>query len=361
MVGAGLVLFGRSFVTQLFFVEQTIPENISEGNLVLDANPTVLAEDLHIPWALAHLPDGQFLISERPGTLLLLGAGGTRIPVEGVYHRGEGGLLGLALHPDFPTNNLLYLYFTTDIEGGTTNRVERYTLEGSTLLDRTTILSNIPGASYHDGGRLAFGPDRRLYITTGDAGVEDSAQDISSLAGKILRINDDGTVPEDNPFGNEVYSYGHRNPQGLAWDAAGRLWSSEHGPSGASSGEDELNLIEPGGNYGWPIIRGAEIKEGMIPPKLQSGKDFTWAPASLAYHDGSLYFGGLRGVALFEARLEGEEVTQLSSYFRGEYGRIRDVSAVDGMLYFTTSNTDGRGNPKEEDDKLISITFLSLK
>jgi len=174
------------------------------------------------------------------------------IEVEGVEATGEGGLLGLAVHPQFVENQYLYLYLTSKEEGGVVNRVERYRLVENQLEEREVMVVGILGAAYHDGGRMEFGPDGKLYITTGDAGQPNLAQDKESLNGKILRINDDGSVPEDNPFGNQVYSYGHRNPQGLAWDSQERLWATEHGPSGLQTGNDELNLIVKGRNYGWP-------------------------------------------------------------------------------------------------------------
>jgi glucose/arabinose dehydrogenase len=303
----------------------------------------------------AFLPNGEILITERPGTLLRIGADRKAIPISGVRHIGEGGLLGMALHPDFDKNSWIYLYLTTQVEGGLNNRVERYRLVGDNLVDREIILENIPGAQFHDGGRIAFGPDNLLYITTGDAGNPDSAQDINSLAGKVLRVHDDGAIPADNPFGNEIYSYGHRNPQGLAWDDAGRLWATEHGRSGIQSGFDELNLIEKGANYGWPVIQGDETNPGMERPEINSGPTETWAPAGLAYYDGKMFFGGLRGKSLYEAEIEGEQVKSLVSNFRGIYGRIRAVVFHNGFLYITTSNTDGRGDEWLRDDKLLRI------
>jgi glucose/arabinose dehydrogenase len=220
--------------------------------------PTIITDNLQVPWGIAFLPDGDILVTERPGTVLRIGADQQRHSIAGVLHRGEGGLLGIALHPDFASNHWIYVYLTTASAGGTTNRVERYRYENDQLTDRTEILSNIPGAIYHDGGALAFGPDGMLYVTAGDATNEPLAQDTQSLAGKILRLRDDGSIPSDNPFGNAVYSYGHRNPQGLAWDDQGRLWATEHGRSGVRTGYDELNLIERGKNYGWPTIQGSE-------------------------------------------------------------------------------------------------------
>ncbi len=319
--------------------------------------PAVIAENLQVPWSVVFLPNNDILLTQRPGTLLRMsGPEQKQYVIEGVQHRGEGGLLGVALHPDFAKNNWLYLYLTTDDDNGTTNRVERYTFGNDALTGRKVILENIPGAANHDGGRIAFGPDKKLYITTGDAGTEDNAQDKNSLAGKILRLDDDGTVPSDNPFGNAVYSYGHRNPQGLTWDDSGQLWSTEHGRSGVQSGYDELNKIHKGANYGWPLIQGDETQEGMESPVLHSGSDDTWAPASATYLNGSIFFGGLRGETLYEAVLAPGK-PELVQHFAGQYGRIRDtVVGPDGMLYFTTSNRDGRGSPAAEDDRLLRMT-----
>jgi glucose/arabinose dehydrogenase len=220
------------------------------------------------------------------------------------------------------------------------------------LSERTVILADIPGAQFHDGGRMAFGPDGLLYITTGDAGNGANAQDRNSLAGKILRLKDDGSIPSDNPFG----TLGHRNPQGLAWDDAGRLWATEHGRSGARSGFDEINLIEAGKNYGWPDSEGDETADGVIAPVRHSGASATWAPAGAAFFDGSIFFTGLRGEALYEARLHEREIESFTAHFAGEFGRLRAaVLGPDGFLYITTSNTDGRGRPRSDDDKIIKV------
>jgi len=321
---------------------------------------SVVAEELEIPWDIAFLPEGGMLVTERTGHLIAIAKDGaqTEIPIDGVARGGEGGLLGIVLHPEFARNHFLYLYMgVKSAANQTQNRVIRYTYEGGVLTQNKVIITGIPGAIYHDGGRMEFGPDSLLYITTGDATTPTLAQDKASLAGKILRLHDDGDVPVGNPFGTAVYSWGHRNPQGLAWDAADRLWESEHGPTGELSAccHDELNLIKPGSNYGWPTIIGDQTKVGLQAPAWQSG-DGTWAPASLAYLKGSLYFGGLMGKALYRATLDGERVTGLETFYKNEYGRIRTVRVgPDDMLYLTTSNRDGRGDPVAGDDKIIRI------
>lgn len=320
------------------------------------SNSKVIAQNLTVPWEVTQLPNSDLLFTERSGKLQRIGKETSSQSIEGVEHIGEGGLLGLAVHPDFANNKFIYLYFTTRSDNGLNNRVERYRLEGHKVVDKVIIIFNIPGATHHDGGRLAFGPDKLLYITTGDAGNESFAQDKTSLAGKILRLKDDGGIPEDNPFGNAVYSYGHRNPQGLAWDDRGQLWATEHGRSGVQSGLDELNIIKKGVNYGWPEIQGDDSRVGMERPVLHSGPNETWAPASLAYHDGSLFFGGLRGEALYEAELSSNNQVKLTMHLKGQFGRVRAVATgKNDQLYITTSNTDGRGDAQANDDKIIRM------
>ncbi|MDO8482797.1 MAG: PQQ-dependent sugar dehydrogenase [bacterium] len=357
------------------FISQETPEKSkpSEKNVVETLEPlqkpqstaataiTVIAGNLEIPWDIAFLPEGDMLVTERAGRLLWIDKTGLqrKIIFEQKKQRGEGGLLGVLLHPDFATNRFLYLYMTAAGEGGQTeNRVVRYRYGTDEITEDRVIISGIPGATYHDGGRMEFGPDGMIYITTGDATTGKIAQDIKSLGGKILRLKDDGTIPSDNPYGNATYSYGHRNPQGLAWDEAGRLWETEHGPTGESGSccRDEINLIQVGANYGWPTIKGLESKTLMQTPKFNSGTKEAWAPASALYFQGSLFFGGLKGEAIYEAVLDGENVTELKTHFKGKFGRIRSVRlGPDGMFYLTTSNRDGRGSPATDDDKIIRV------
>jgi len=342
-------------VPQIVTEEITQPTTQAEPTPIPDA-VSIAVQNLQTPWEIVFLPDGRMLITERPGTLTLIDSEIVQLPIMDVFERSESGLLGLTLHPDFEENQWLYLYLTYEANNGLLNRVERYQFDGTTLTDKLIIIDQIPGSNNHDGGRIEFGPDGLLYITTGDAGNSSSAQDINSLAGKILRLHDDGSIPQDNPFGSAVFSYGHRNPQGLAWDDQGRLWSTEHGPSGLGSGYDELNLIEPGGNYGWPEIQGDQTREGMISPRLQSGGNETWAPGDLEIVDGTVYFVGLRGSTLYSVPLDDIRSETLQRHFANEFGRLRALRlGPDGLLYMGTSNTDGRGSIRDGDDKVFKI------
>lgn len=322
---------------------------------------------LVIPWEMRFLPDGRIFVTERPGRVRVVENGQLRpepvATIPDVAHEGEGGLLGLALDPDFAANHWVYLYYTYPAGGGLANKVVRYTETNNTLVDPVVILDGIPAASIHDGGRIAFGPDGKLYVTTGDAAVPELAQDLGSLAGKILRINPDGSIPPDNPFpGSPVYSYGHRNPEGLAWQpGTDALYSTEHGPSG----HDEVNLIQPGANYGWPAMRGTEgPSNGYTPPVIESGGN-TWAPAGATFVEGttfpqwtgSLLFGSLRGTTLWRLDIPGgSSPPALEPIISDDYGRLRDVvEGPDGNLYILTSNRDGRGSPADDDDRILRI------
>ncbi len=325
-----------------------------------DLSFETVRDNLVIPWEIAFLPGGDMVFTERTGQLVRLGEQERFIRVPGVEPYGEGGLLGLALHPRFEENRWLYLYYTTKIGGKLENRVVRYVYDtaANALTSPAVIISGIPAARYHDGGRIAFGPDGKLYITAGDATNSDSAQDIKALSGKILRVNDDGTIPADNPFGNAVYSYGHRNVQGLAWDDKGRLWGTEHGRSGALSGYDELNLIEKGKNYGWPDIQGDETHAGMVTPVINSGPTTTWAPAGAVYFEGNIFFAGLKGEALYQYNIKNKT---LALHFQHRFGRLRAVVIHDGRLYLSTSDRDGRGPLHPGDDRIIRIPIDSIR
>ena len=331
----------------------------------------LVAEELVAPWALDFTPDGRIFITEKEGNIRVFADGELQdapyLVIEEVAPEGEGGLLGLAVDPNFASNGHFFVYYTYKLASGApANRVVRWRDTGQTAEDPTIILDRIPGNRIHNGGRIKFGPDGKLYVTIGDADSRVLAQDISSLAGKILRLNNDGTIPADNPFpGSPVYSYGHRNPQGLAWHPeTGDLFATEHGPVG----HDEVNLIVGGGNYGWPEVGGDETGQGFISPVLHSGIE-TWAPSGAAFYDGEvmpgnwrgrLFFGALRGRRILWVDFQGPEyqfVRQQDSIFVRQHGRIRDVVlGPDKHLYFITSNLDGRGRPREGDDLLLRIS-----
>lgn len=324
----------------------------------------VIAENLDTPWAIAFLPNGNMLITERPGYVKEIDKSGKVIvqtDIVSVNEVGEGGLLGIALHPKYSENNYVYFYYTYGANGDDTiNRVVRMTYKDGKLQNEKGIVEQIPGASNHNGGRIKFGPDGYLYIGTGDAQEPSHAQDTNSLAGKILRVTDDGSAASGNQFNNGVYSYGHRNVQGLAWDKDGNLWATEHGPSGLSSCCDEVNKIEMGKNYGWPDIQDTKTKAGMLTPIKSSGRS-TWAPSGMAYLSENLYFAGLRGQTLYRATLSGSSIIGFKEYLKGEYGRMREVVVgPDNMLYVTTSNQDGRGSPKSGDDKILRVNPSKL-
>jgi glucose/arabinose dehydrogenase len=323
----------------------------------------VVATNLQIPWSLAFAPDGRLFVTERPGRVRILnlaaGASELALTLDDVNAQGEAGLLGIALDPDFAGNRRVYLYYTAARAGGAVNRVVRYREAGNRLAEPAVILDDIPANAIHDGGRLRFGPDRRLYVTTGDAATTSLAQDLGSLAGKILRIEADGTTPRDNPFGSPIYSYGHRNPQGIDWHpVTGDLWASEHG----NSGNDEVNVIEAGVNYGWPRIEGAQTFAGMRPPIAfyspsiaPSGASFYGGPRFPAFA-GNLFVAALRGSHLLRLRLDGRRVAAQERLLTNRFGRLRDVTVgPDGLLYFCTSNRDGRGSTVADDDRVARL------
>ena len=322
-----------------------------------------VADNLKIPWELVFAPDGRIFFTERDGNLWVIENESLELVATFPTSRmSEGGLLGLALDPEFEKNNFLYLYQTYFDFELHHNKVVRYTVNNNQLTDEQILIDKIPGALWHDGGRIKFGPDEKIYITTGDATNASLSQKIGSLAGKILRINADGTIPVDNPFeSSAVFSYGHRNPQGIDWTENGILVSSEHGPSGEKGyAHDEINVIEPGKNYGWPVIVGDSNNPEYTNPILHSG-DITWAPSGLLYYDsnkipelkGKFLVAALRGqhVMVLDLDLENNRVNSIEKIFQDEYGRIRDlVQSPDGDVFILTSNGDN--------DKILRVTSL---
>lgn len=312
------------------------------GTAVVPPAPTVqerLDLQLDTPWSAVFLPDGTAIISERDTALVKAARDGQttalgRIP--GVVPAGEGGLLGLALSPDFGTDHYLFAYLTAQDD----NRVVRLTVNALpgdgplTLGQPETVFSGIPKSGTHNGGRIRFGPDGFLYVGTGDAQRREQPQDPNAMGGKILRLTRDGSPAPGNPFSNAVYSLGHRNVQGLAWDASGRLWASEFGPDV----DDELNLILPGANYGWPQVTGAPHRTGLQDAKVVWPSTRESSPSGLEISGRVAYLGALRGERLWAVPLNGTEAGNPVAYFTGAYGRIRDVIlAPDGRLWLLTN------------------------
>jgi glucose/arabinose dehydrogenase len=326
-----------------------------------------VVSNLEIPWSLSFAPDGRLFVTERPGRVRILDLSTSTselaLTLSGVYAQGEAGLLGLALDPNFTENRFVYLYYTAQSGGGGVNRIERYREVGGRLGERAVLLDGIPASTIHDGGRLKFGPDGLLYATAGDAADTSLAQDVSSLAGKVLRITPGGASAAGNRFGSPVYTYGHRNPQGFDWHpVTGDLWASEHGPNG----NDEINVIESGSNYGWPVIQGSSTAAGMLTPIVFYSS--TIAPSGMSFYRGqripqfanNLFVAALRGTLLMRVTIDGRRAVTQERLLEGTFGRLRDVvTGPDGHLYFCTNNRDGRGNPMAGDDHVLRIVPAS--
>ncbi|TFJ94775.1 quinoprotein glucose dehydrogenase [Lentibacillus salicampi] len=312
------------------------------------------ANNLRIPWTV-NKSENTFFLSQRDGNIVEIDGDFGLVEVqtvdvsETIYHEGQAGFLGFELAPDFEDSNQAFAYHTYEKDGEILNRIVSLTLEDNTWKEENVLLDGIPGGDMNTGGRIAIGPDNMLYATTGDTGQPDTAQDLDNLAGKILRMELDGAIPEDNPFESSyVYTYGHRNSQGLAWDEQGKMYSSEHG----EDGHDEINLIEAGNNYGWPVIQGDEEAEDMVAPIHHSGEE-TWAPSGMAYNDGELFVASLAGSQIFTYNIADQEVNE----FFDDAGRLRDVMIDENALFTITNNHDDRGNPSQEDDRLIHISL----
>jgi glucose/arabinose dehydrogenase len=334
---------------------------------------TVVA-NLQVPWSIVWTPDGRMIFTERVGRVQVFENGKLRpqplFVVPDVAPSGEGGLMSIALHPQFASNHLLYLSYVYKGDNEYV-RVVRYRESEAGLTDRKVIVDSIPSAQYHAGCRLRFGPDAKLYITTGDATRRDLAQRLDSLAGKILRVNDDGSVPTDNPFVGrkdarpEIWSYGHRNPQGIDFQPVSNLiLETEHGPSGfdGPGGGDEVNIVEKGKNYGWPVIHHTQTGAGMEAPLLEytpacaPGSGMFYRGAAFPEFRGNYFFGCLRGARIIRVTLDGRRVVTQENLLEGKYGRIRDVAeGPDGYLYFSTSNKDDRGSAAADDDRIIRL------
>ncbi|MFE9019416.1 PQQ-dependent sugar dehydrogenase [Streptomyces sp. NPDC007808] len=318
-----------------------------------------VAEGLNTPWGLAPLPDGDLLVSSRDDATItrIDGKSGKKTElgeVPGVSPAGEGGLMGLALSPDYASDHMVYAYFTSASD----NRIVRMIYNeqkpsGEQLGAPDTIFRGIPKGFVHNGGRIAFGPDKMLYAGTGESGDTGLSQDKDSPGGKILRLTPEGEPAPGNPFPDSpVYSYGHRNVQGLAWDSEQRLFAAEFG----QDTWDELNAIKPGGNYGWPEAEGKSDDADYVNPLAQWGTDDA-SPSGVAYAEGSVWMAGLKGQRLWRVPLKGTQASaDPQAFLEGEYGRLRTVVAAGGdKLWVTTSNTDGRGGPKDGDDRILQL------
>ncbi len=341
-----------------------------------------IAANLEVVWSIVFAPDGRMFFTERPGRVRVFENGKLRekpfFTVPDVEPSGESGLMGMALHPNFASNHFVYLaYAYQDASKNQNVRVARYRENGETLTDAKTIVEAIPASRYHSGTRLKFSPaDGKLYITTGDATRQSQGQQLDTLGGKTLRLNDDGTIPDDNPFVNqkgarpEIWTYGHRNAQGMDFQPATNLmFQTEHGPSiidGVNlfkrTGGDEVNIVERGKNYGWAKISHAMRREGMETPII--GYSPAVAPASAMFYRGDLFpelknnflFGALKGEAIIRLVFDGRKILSQDKLLEKQYGRIREISeAPDGSIYFSTSNRDGRGNAAANDDRILRL------
>ena len=362
-----LVLLGLFLIQRNF----EIKAQLVIGEFPVDTHS--IAQALDTPWEILWGPDDHIWVTERYGRVSKIDpSSGELFPlitIADVYEESESGLLGIALHPDFSEKPYVYVVYNY-LDGTIRERVVRYTYSGIELLDPLVLLDNIPGGKTHNGSRILVGPDEKLYFSFGDVGVNSHSQDISSLNGKILRMNLDGSIPEDNPFPDSyIWSYGHRNPQGLVFTPEGKLYSSEHGPSN----DDEVNLIQKGKNYGWPDVEGfcdngSEetfcIENAVVEPLV------AWTPtlavAGLDYYpfdlipslQNKLLLVSLRTGKFISLELseDGNAIVKKDAWINGEFGRLRDLCvAPDGRIFISTSNQDGRGNPKPGDDKIIEI------
>lgn len=334
-------------------VTATLPAPPTPSSRDVTVTATI-ADRLAVPWGLGFLPDGTALVTQRDAGTISLIADGEVTEVGRIAETSptsEGGLLGIAVSPGYANDHLVFVYVTTSSD----NRVLSMTFDGRSIRDVNPILTGIPRGDIHDGGRLAFGPDGFLYVSTGENGNGALAQDPESLGGKILRITPDGRPAPGNPDPTSpVWKLGHRNVQGLAFDRQGRLWATEFG----SQIWDEINLIRKGNNYGWPAAEGDANLPGFTDPLLQWRPE-TASPSSVAYADGELWVASLRGARLWEVPIERDgTLGEPTAHFIGTYGRLRTVTAApDGSLWLGTSNRDGRGDPAPDDDRILRVSL----
>jgi len=355
--------------------------SLADNAVVSTANGDVkfrietVASGLEVPWGFAWLPNKDMLFTERPGRVRIIEGGKLRaepvFTVPDVEPTGESGLMDITLHPEFAKNGFVYLAYSYNKDGKHV-KVVRYHYADGKFIEPKAVVDDIPGTALHSGMRCRFGPDGKLYVTTGDSTDWNLAQKLDSLAGKTLRLNDDGTVPADNPFVGqkgarpEIWTYGNRNSQGIAWQPGTNLaFETEHGPSffeGRGGGGDEVNILEAGKNYGWPEIHHIETRDGMISPLLEytpacaPGSAMFYNAAAFPAFKGNFFFGCLRSTRIIRVVLDGRKVTAQEDLLNGSYGRIREMEeGPDGYIYFSTSNRDGRGSPAKEDDRIMRI------
>jgi glucose/arabinose dehydrogenase len=349
-------------------------EPISTQDKAANFQVETVASGLEVPWGFAFLPNKDLLFTERPGRVRIIEGGKLRAePVfvlPDVEPSSESGLMDISLHPNFATNGFVYLAYAYN-KAGKRDKVVRYKYTAGKFTEPRVIIEDIPAAPNHAGMRCRFGPDGKLYITTGDSTERAIAQQMNSLGGKILRLNDDGSVPQDNPFVGqkdarpEIWSLGHRNPQGIAWQpGSGLIFETEHGPSGfdGPGGGDEVNIVERGKNYGWPTIHHKQTQAGLESPLLEYTP--ACAPASGMFYNssifpqfkGNFFFGCLAGKRIIRVVLDRRKVVSQENILEGKYGRIREMAeGPDGYIYFSTSNRDGRGSPASDDDRIMRL------
>lgn len=360
---------------------------VAESKTMPQLKVETVAENLEIVWSIVFVPDGRMFFTERPGRVRVIENGKLRaasfFTVPDIELSGESGLMGMVLHPNFTANHFVYLaYAYQDATKEQNVRVVRYRETGETLVEPKTIIEAIAASKYHAGTRLRFGPDAKLYVTTGDATKQKRAQNLNSINGKTLRLNDDGSIPADNPYVNkkdvrpEIWSYGHRNAQGMDFQPeTGLMFQTEHGPSiidGVSlfkrTGGDEVNIVEKGKNYGWDKISHNMTKSGMETPIIEFSPAI--APGSGMFYRGTLFpefknnffFGALKGEMIVRLVMDGKKIVSRDNLLEKQYGRIREVAeAPDGSIYFSTSNRDGRGSAITNDDRILRITPAAVK